>query len=61
MKKAKLYTILAIFTFSCIFFLVDPFKWWPMDHLTGKNRTPCASDDIRATCTGKITFFWQRP
>lgn len=57
----KKYMFAVLFLLTSIFFLVDPFNWWPIDHLTGKNRIPCASDDIRASCTGKIIFPWQKP
>ena len=57
MKKIRVYIIFVIFSLYSIFFLVDPLNWWPIDHPIGQ----CASDDIRASCTGRITFFWQTP
>ncbi len=57
MKKIKVYIIFVIFSLYSFFFLVDPLNWWPIDHPMGQ----CASDDTRASCTGRITFFWQTP
>jgi hypothetical protein len=40
-----------------IFFIIDPFKWWPIDHLVGKGKTPCTKESTKPSCTGKINFF----
>jgi len=55
----KKYIIAVLFISAGLFFVVDPFKLWPIDHLVGKGRPPCTLEDTRPTCTGKIKFFWQ--
>ena len=55
----KKYTIITIFAIPILFFIIDPFNWWPIDHLVGEKRIPCQVEDKRAECTGKIKFFWQ--
>jgi hypothetical protein len=57
----KKYTIITIFAIPILFFIIDPFNWWPIDHLVGDKKAPCTTEDIRPTCTGKIIFFWQKP
>jgi hypothetical protein len=43
--------------FSCaIMFIADPYGWLPEPDMS-----PCTAESTRATCTGKITFFWQTP
>ena len=57
----KKYIIAVLFISAGLFFVFDPYNWWPIDHLVGKGKTPCIPEDVRPTCTGKINFFWQRP
>ena len=56
-KKLHKYTKIIIISIPILFFIVDPFKWWPIEHLVGKNKAPCITEDIRPTCTGKLKFF----
>ena len=60
MSKTR-YVILVIFILFASLFLVDPYKWWPIE--VGKPCTPMMTheDSLRPTCTGKIIFPWQRP
>ena len=51
--------IAGIFITAGLFFIIDPFNLWPIDHLVGKGRPPCILEDTRPTCTGKIIFPWQ--
>ena len=37
-----------------LFFVIDPFAWWPIDHLVGK---PCIPENVSPRCTGIINFF----
>ena len=46
--------IAGIFILAGLFFVFDPFNYWPIDHLINKVCTP---EDIRPVCTGKINFF----
>ena len=46
----------GIFLFFSILFIVDPFGWIPEPDMT-----PCTAESIKATCTGRIIFFWQTP
>ena len=55
------YTKIVIIAIPILFFVFDPYKWWPIDHLVGDKKTPCTVEDKRPTCTGKIIFFWQKP
>ena len=55
----KKYIIAVLFISVGLFFVIDPFKLWPIDHLVGKGRPPCTLEDTRPTCTGKIKYFWQ--
>ena len=61
LKKMNKHTVIVIMSILILFFIVDPYKWWPIEHLVGKNKAPCTTEDIRPTCTGKIIFFWQKP
>jgi len=58
MAKApvKIYMRVGIFLFFSIFFIVDPFGWIPKPDMS-----PCTSESKKATCTGRIIFFWQTP
>ena len=53
----KKFIIAGIFLFFGLMFVLDPFKWWPIEGLVGKRRPPCTAEDTRPTCTGKIKFF----
>ena len=57
----KKYVYVGILILACMFFLIDPFNWWPIE--VGKPCTPMMTheDLLRPTCTGKIIFPWQRP
>ena len=55
------YIKIVIIAIPILFFIGDPYKWWPIEHLVGKNKAPCTLEDTRSTCTGKIIFFWQKP
>ncbi len=57
-SKTKYIIFVVIISFG-IFFVVDPFKWWPIE--VGNPCTSDSSDSLRPTCTGKIIFPWQRP
>ena len=57
----KKYMIAVLLLSASIFFVVDPFKLWPIDQLIGKGRVPCTLEDTRPTCTGKINIFGLRP
>lgn len=61
LKKMNKHKIIVIMLILILFFVVDPYKWWPIDHLVGDKKTPCTVEDKRPTCTGKIIFFWQKP
>ena len=50
----KKYIYAGIFIVAGLLFVVDPFNWWPIDHLINKVCTP---EDMRPVCTGKINFF----
>ena len=52
MEFMKQYIIFGILILVCMFFLIDPFNWWPIEV-----NKPCTSDSVRPTCTGKIKFF----
>ena len=52
----KKYIYAGIFIVAGLLFVVDPFNWWPIDHLINKACTP---EDMRPVCIGKIKFFWQ--
>jgi hypothetical protein len=54
MKKCIITVLLLL---AGLFFVVDPFKLWPTDHLIGKGRVPCTLEDTRPTCTGKLNIF----
>ena len=56
-KKLHKYTKIIIISIPILFFIVDPFKWWPIEHLVGKNKASCTTEDTRPTCTGKLKFF----
>ena len=60
MKKYK-YMYAGLFIVAGLFFVLDPFNWWPIDHLVGKGRTPCQIEDKRPTCTGKVNIFGLKP
>ena len=51
------YMIAVLLLLASLFFVVDPFKLWPIDHLIGKGRVPCTLEDKRPTCTGKLNIF----
>jgi hypothetical protein len=51
MKKKIVFILLLLIG---LLFVVDPFNWWPIDHLINKVCTP---EDMRPVCTGKINFF----
>ena len=53
------YIKIVIIAIPILFFIGDPYKWWPIEHLVGKNKIPCTLEDTRPTCTGKLKFFWQ--
>tara|TARA_Y100000782_G_scaffold85374_1_gene92547 strand:- start:579 stop:749 length:171 start_codon:yes stop_codon:yes gene_type:complete len=53
----KKYMIAVLLLLASLFFVVDPFKLWPIDHLIGKGRVPCTLEDTRPTCTGKLNIF----
>ena len=53
----KKYIIAVLFISAGLFFVIDPFKLWPIDHLVGKGRPPCTLEDTRPTCTGKLNIF----
>ena len=53
----KKYIIAVLLLSASLFFVVDPFKLWPTDHLIGKGRVPCTLEDTRPTCTGKLNIF----
>ena len=57
----KKYIFIILLLLACLFFLVDPFKLWPIDQLIGKGRVPCTLEDTRPTCTGKINIFGLGP
>ena len=57
----KKYMIAILLLSASLFFVVDPFKLWPIDQLIGKGRVPCTLEDTRPTCTGKINIFGLRP
>ena len=48
------YIIIILLLSAGLLFVVDPFNWWPIDHLINKACTP---EDTRSVCTGKINFF----
>jgi len=55
-KKTISVTMVATLLFG-LFFIIDPFKWWPIEHLVGKGKTPCTKESTKPSCTGKINFF----
>ena len=57
MVKKMVYTTMIATLLFGIFFIIDPFKWWPIDHLVGKGKIPCAKESTKPSCTGKINFF----
>ena len=57
MEFMKKYMIAVLLLLASLFFVVDPFKLWPTDHLIGKGRVPCTLEDTRSTCTGKLNIF----
>ena len=61
LKKMNKHKFIIIMSILGLFFIVDPYKWWPIDHLVGDKKAPCTVEDKRPTCTGKIIFFWQKP
>jgi hypothetical protein len=54
--KTKVYIRVGIFLSFSIFFIVDPFGWIPKPDMS-----PCTAESKKATCTGRIIFFWQTP
>ena len=50
--KKKIVFILVLLV--GLFFVFDPFVWWPIDNLVGK---PCPPMSLLPRCTGKINFF----
>ena len=51
MKKKIVFILLLL---TGLLFVVDPFNWWPIDHLINKVCTP---ENLSPRCTGKINFF----
>ena len=50
----KKYIYAGIFIVAGLFFVFDPFDWWPIKDLIGK---PCNPMSLQPRCTGKINFF----
>ena len=55
-NKTKVYVRVGIALIFAIIFITDPYDMWPMPE-----NEPCTKESTRATCTGKIIFFWQTP
>ena len=47
--------IVVLVLLAGIWFVVDPFNWWPVVEV-GK---PCSPMSLYPRCTGKIIFPWQ--
>ena len=54
--QSKAVIIIIVFLLIGVFFVIDPFNYWPTP-LPG----PCESTSKLPRCTGKIIFFWQTP
>ena len=56
MNKLSLKSVIfvIIFVSAGLFFVFDPFEWWPKKDLVGK---PCSPMSLYPRCTGKINFF----
>ena len=46
--------IFILLLFFGLFFVFDPFAWWPIDNLVGK---PCTPENPAPRCNGIINFF----
>ena len=57
MVKKMIYATMITTLLFGLFFIIDPFKWWPIEHLVGKGKTPCTKESTKPSCTGKINFF----
>jgi regulatory protein YycI of two-component signal transduction system YycFG len=53
----KSMVFIIIFLLVGIFFVIDPFNWWPLEEVG----IPCNSMSLSPRCAGKITFPWQHP
>ena len=54
--KTKVYVRVGIALIFAIIFITDPLDLWPIPEVES-----CNEESTRATCTGRIIFFWQRP
>jgi len=53
----KSMVFIIIFLLVGIFFVIDPFNWWPLEEVG----ISCNPMSLSPRCTGKITFPWQHP
>ena len=50
----KKYIMVGLIILAGLFFVFDPFNWWPIKDLVGK---PCPPMSLYPRCTEKINFF----